>query len=87
MGSKYGLATCRACGATIRWVITTKLRRMPCDPWQYRFTPGGGNETFVTTDGRVIRGKRSKCGPQAGFISHFATCPYADRMRKKGKEE
>ena len=47
-----------------------------------------GPETFVTLDGRVVRGVRRKNGSAAGFVSHFATCPAADEMRKgrhKGK--
>ena len=47
-----------------------------------------GPETFVMLDGRVVRGVRRKNGSAAGFVSHFATCPAADEMRKgrhKGK--
>ena len=54
---------------------------MPCDPYVITFTPGGGPETFVTQEGKVERGKRSKEG-QIGYISHWATCPQAKRFRK-----
>ena len=30
---------------------------MPCDPGAIRFTPAGGPETFVTVDGKVVRGR------------------------------
>lgn len=77
------VGTCKSCGASIRWVITTKLKKMPCDPDPIRFTPAGGPETFVTREGKVERGKRDPQGSAVGFISHFATCPAADRHRKK----
>lgn len=82
MGSKYGLDICRGCGEPIRWIITTKLKRMPCDPAAIHFTPGGGPETFVTKDGRVVRGKRDKTGSAVGYMSHFATCKQAARFKK-----
>lgn len=83
MASKYGLDICRGCGEPIRWIITTKLKRMPCDPAAIRFTPGGGPDTFVTKEGKVERGKRDKAGSAVGYISHFATCKQADRFRKR----
>ena len=80
------VGTCKSCGASIRWVITTKLKKMPCDPDPIRFTPAGGPETFVTREGKVERGKRNPQGSKVGFISHFATCPQADRFRKKSNQ-
>ncbi len=79
-GQNYG--TCRGCGAQILWTITTKGKSMPCNPEVIFFTPGCGNETFVTPQGKVVRGKRSKDG-QAGYISHFATCPQSKRFKKE----
>ena len=79
---------CRACGAEIAFIKTVKGKTMPVDPEAVSFTPAGGPETFVTLDGRVVRGVRRKNGSAAGFVSHFATCPAADEMRKgrhKGK--
>ena len=82
---RYGI--CRACGARILWLKTTKGKSMPCDPGAIRFTPGGGPETFVTVDGKVVRGKRGNAGETYGHISHFATCPQADRFRKKSNQQ
>ena len=78
---RYG--TCRACGARILWLKTTKGKNMPVDPGVIRFHAAGGPETFVTVDGKVERGQRKTDGDQWGYISHFATCPEADRMRKR----
>lgn len=83
VSNKYGLAKCKACGANIRWMITAKLKKMPCDPGAIRFNPAGGPETFVCKDGRVVRGQRDKNGTAVGYISHFATCPEADKFRRR----
>ena len=79
---------CRACGTEIAFIKTVKGKTMPVDVEAIRFSPGDGPETFVTVDGRVVRGARRKNGAETGFVSHFATCPAADEMRKgrhKGK--
>ena len=73
---------CRGCGAQIIWTRTPAGKNMPCDPYVITFTPGGGPETFVTPEGKVERGKRSKEG-QIGYISHWATCPQSKRFKKK----
>ena len=78
---RYG--KCRACGARILWLKTTKGKNMPVDPGVIRFHAAGGPETFVTVNGKVERGARSTTGAELGYISHFATCPEADRFRKK----
>ena len=88
MDSKtFGVSACKACGAPIRWMITEKLKRMPCNLDGVFFNPGGGNETFVSKTGKVIRGKRAVNGESFGYISHFATCPFSDRFRKGGRHE
>ena len=78
---RYG--TCRACGARILWLKTTRGKNMPVDPGVIRFHAAGGPETFVAVNGKVERGQRSAAGEAWGYISHFATCPEADRMRRK----
>lgn len=76
-------STCRSCGARILWVKTVGGKAMPCNAEAIRFTRGGGPETFVTPEGKVERGKRDHEGELTGYISHFATCPYADRHRRR----
>ena len=83
IGQNYGF--CRGCGAQILWTRTSSGKAMPCDPNPIFFARGGGPETFVTPEGKVERGKRSKEG-QVGYISHFATCPYSKRFKKKEKQ-
>lgn len=47
----------------------------------------GGKERIVTPNGRVVAartdGLKSGQGDGIGYISHFATCPGADEMRRR----
>lgn len=79
MGSK-----CKACGQEILWITTTKEKKMPVNPALISFSCGPGPETFVTQGGKVERGKRDANGTAVGYISHFATCPEADKLRNGG---
>lgn len=79
-------ATCRSCGARIVWIKTAAGKSMPCNADLITFTRGGGPETFVTPEGKIERGKRDRNGALTGYISHFATCPNANRHRRKQKE-
>ena len=76
---------CRKCGAHIAFIQMKSGKVMPVNAFPVQFNPGGGPETFVTADGKVVRGKRGSDGTETGYISHFATCPYADRFRKRGQ--
>lgn len=76
--------TCRSCGVRIVWIKTVGGKAMPCNAQPITFQKGGGPETFVTPEGKVERGKRDPDGDLTGYISHFATCPYADRHRRPG---
>lgn len=81
---------CRGCGAQIIWTRTPAGKNMPCDPEVILFTPGGGPETFVTPEGKVERGQRSKPG---GFATRKhvnqqeaqVACPLERGMRAKSK--
>lgn len=60
---------------------------MPCNAGPVSYDPDfvGGDLVVVTPDGKVDRGHFSPTGSRKGYISHFATCPYADRYRKGAK--
>ncbi len=79
---QQNFGTCRGCKRTILWTETRNNKHMPCDPEAIIFTPAGGPDTFVTPDGRVVRGKRSIEG-EIGYISHFATCPNRAQFKKE----
>lgn len=78
--------TCRACPAAIRWVTTSAGRKMPIDaePDEHK----GNIILKINSSGddiaHYIDRKTSKvAGPF--YTSHFATCPEAQRFRKKGQ--
>ncbi len=75
------MATCRGCGKQIVWMKMQSDRLMPCDPEIIRFSKGGP-QVYVTPDGLVIHGTPKQDGEMTGLISHFATCPKANGLRK-----
>jgi hypothetical protein len=75
------VSTCKSCGATIRWAVTTNDRSMPLDPEP---VPDGNLEIIGTRQGlplvRVAEAQLFDDGPR--YLSHFATCPQAPEHRK-----
>jgi hypothetical protein len=64
------------------FVTSKKGRAIPCDPdlVTHVLKPG---VVVVTTDGQVLRGtEESKDTSVQGYISHFASCEYAEDFRK-----
>lgn len=84
------MSTCKGCGAEILWVKTKRGGSMPCDPDKH-VVFSGGKQTFVMESGEVVSGtdipEEGKDYLGLGYISHFATCPAANRFRKKGGEK
>lgn len=92
------MSRCRACGAEIVWIKMRGGKIIPCNakPIQYSSIPsmpdnveqlcGGGQVlTLVTPDGDVEHGFFNPESMKIGYISHFATCPRANRFRKGQK--
>ena len=76
------MAKCRGCGREIIWI-----NKIPCDPEQiiYR-AEKKGNLRVVTPNGEVksaILSDNPETATGIGYISHFATCPDADRFRRR----
>jgi hypothetical protein len=68
---------CRSCGAPIDWAITVRGSRIPLDIGR-RLGPDG-NVSVVDGIAHVVK-------PGDGDrISHFVTCPNADRHRKRDR--
>jgi hypothetical protein len=67
-----GSGRCRSCDASIIWVETIAGKRMPLDP------PWRPIQTGMHVKGRAIVEINT-----AVTTTHFATCPYADRHRKR----
>ena len=81
---------CKSCGASIVFVRTNKGTSIPCNAeevpyWQKK----GGKHKIVTPNGEVLSAElEGVTGMETGlgYITHFATCPDADKFRKKAKE-
>ena len=81
---------CRACGKEIGFIKTAAGKAMPVNANAVRFVRAGGPNTYVMIDGSIQRGREPEYGEtdtMIGYISHFATCPAADRFRKKRAED
>ena len=82
---------CTSCGAPIVFVLSAKKRRrIPCDPDLVELVADvHGKEVVITDAGEYQRGwtptaaaKDREARRVVGRISHFATCPHADKHRK-----
>lgn len=75
------VATCKGCGAPIRWTKTAKDKNMPIDD-----EPNSGGRFVIEGDDeppkvRFLRENEDYAGDR--FTSHFETCSERDRFRKK----
>ena len=80
------MSKCKSCGREIIWIRTFSGKKMPCDPEKIQFHAGEGRDLFVTSGGAVVHGTRAEAGEErchVGYISHFATCPDADKFRRR----
>jgi len=85
------ITQCRACGAPIGFIKTKAGKTVPVDADGWTFLPEpNGKQMFVMPDGSTERGTAMNAeGPavKVGYISHFATCPEADKFRKPRKSD
>ena len=75
MGMIKGPSFCRECRTQIHWVKTPRGKNMPLDMHR---VAGGNVEVDENNQAVFVR----KDG-LPHFISHWATCPDADKFRKK----
>ena len=81
---------CRACGSMIGFIKTVAGKTMPVDEKSMYVVPSKEGTPFVLADGSVISGlaaSKDEPGAVIGYISHFATCPEADKFRKPRKSD
>ena len=81
------MSKCRSCGAEIKFIKLKSGKWNPVDIQKHTIIKDEGNEILVAENGEIIRGKFAsiKEGANAsGYISHFVTCPNADRHRNRG---
>lgn len=78
---------CRACGAEIGFIKTVAGKTIPVNPEEVVYEQkAGGSLKIVTPNGEVLSAERPADPQKAtgiGYISHFATCPEADKFRKR----
>ena len=79
------MAKCKACGAEIIWIEMKTGKNMPCNAQKipYKNTFPKGNLLLITPDGRLARGELDLNSDDYGYESHFATCPAAQKFRKR----
>lgn len=82
----YNEGQCRSCGKRIRFIRMKSGKSMPVDDaiLNYKVDPKG-KERIVTPGGDVVACVTGVSADEAtgfGYISHFATCPNANRHRK-----
>lgn len=76
------MSKCKSCGAKIIWLPTIGGKPMPCDPDPIPYREDSlGSMMIVTNDGRVVRAKIDAGSETVGYVSHFATCPDAEKWR------
>lgn len=87
---------CRKCGAPIRYIRMKRSGKwMPVDAKPVEIIPSigldKGGHNYITLEGEIIRARKKKeenlfydgVDPVAAYESHFATCPEADKCRKR----
>ena len=83
---KQWMATCRGCGAKIRFIKTVAGKTIPVNPEEVAYEQKArGSLKIVTTNGEVLSAEWPADPQKAtgiGYISHFATCPKANGFRK-----
>lgn len=83
---------CRGCKAKIGFIkIAGKDKTMPVNAESvYYIQKAGGSQKIVTPNGEVLSAELTDDPQKAtgiGYISHFATCPAADKFRNPRKSD
>jgi len=81
---------CRGCGKPIIFIKSINGKHIPCDPEQITYWQSkNGKAKIVTPNGEVVSaeltGELNKA-TGIGYVSHFATCPYANSFRREHDE-
>lgn len=81
------MSTCKYCGAEIIWRKMRSGKVMPCNTGDIPYKESeNGYMKLVTNDGRVITAYPLLDMDMAdgiGHVSHYATCPGVDRVRRR----
>lgn len=82
------MARCISCGAQIVWLRNERGSYIPANEGLVPYVKApGGRDSVVNDKGEVIRCHIQEEADEltTGYarVSHFATCPYADKHRRK----
>ena len=81
------MSQCRYCKADILWIKMKSGKAMPCNTGKLLYKEDkDGYAKIVTQSGRVVSAKLVDDEDEAdgiGYVSHYATCPGADRFRRR----
>lgn len=69
---------CASCKAPIRWAPTRNGYLIPLDP-----DPVAGGNLRLDDQGRALIVPKDRRDGASLYVSHFATCPYADQHRRR----
>lgn len=75
------LSSCDSCGAPIRWVVTEGGKNMPIDAEPSE----KGNLLLIDRYVRFVKLAEREDRDVPLYLSHFATCPFADAHRRSRK--
>ena len=80
------MASCKSCGAEIDWAVDTAGKRIPVDQGERE---DGNVAVFRPADNSGLIARYLKHGEQLiderRTVSHFATCPQAEKWRERGR--
>lgn len=81
---------CTKCKKQIIWIRTPAGKNMPCNAEiKYYKEKDGGKDRIVLPNGQVVVGTILNSPEYAdgfGYVSHFATCKFAQTFKRKKKE-
>ena len=76
------MSTCRSCGAKIEWKTLQSGKNHPVDPDLVSVEDCEKGDKLVLEDGKVLVVTAEDERDIEGYVSHFSTCPDADKWRK-----
>lgn len=84
------MAYCRACGAEIEFIKTKAFKTVPVNVEPVWIRPDHDGNSYVMKDGSVILGVMAGDADDdpdsnciMAYVSHFATCPYGGKFRRR----
>lgn len=77
------MSVCRSCGAPIEWLKTKAGKFIPCDQPALKWDDCKEGDKLIGETGEIVtHDGRPRNTHQRFYISHFATCPDADKHRR-----